>query len=1274
MKLPAPANDADFERLCLRLLKVHWNCPDLERYGHRGEAQQGIDILDMSGAEPLHAAQCKLYDPRKTLPPTDIHAEVNAARTFTPAIGIYGLLTTAKVSTEAHNTIIEINRKYGGSFRVELFTWDRIDELLDEYPLLRDQIYKTLSGEALQQIQDKLTEIGTGVDTVKVTIASQSRDTSDSLHAEIDEARHLIEGGQFQTGRFLLQRLRTHKWEQMGNRHRFRLLSNVGAAYFRERDFGKAAQFFLEAASCQPNDVQAAENQGVAYHISLPREQAFKEITELQNKFPNSPRIVSLWITSAPETWSIQEIESRLSAAQKSTAEVMTALGMRAFRECKFELSEQFASRSIELLPGWSKPRSLKAHSFLMQIVQSQNTFAPAAETDRLRRAQLLFTEALDIAAKEHDPATQSECLLERSQVYLLLKEPAQADADVERAHTLMPDDQGVRSAWATMMLRRGQVDEAINELRIILAERNRPDVALQLAKAMLKRRSTADINEAIDLLFPLVTSSDRVPSGAREYVASILLGELLVAERWSDAERVCETLPACGVSSALVLAYRARISYVRGNPAEANELVDSGLAALTDSSSREDIYWIAQLLSDLGRHSDALPLLQRVATVNELTDSTKHLLNCAMRLKRDDLIIDTCAALRKNGIVERDLVCLEAQTLETYDVDGAIAALNEYLQRYPDDKLIRLRMSVIGVNWNRPGIIDARPNSMPSVHEVDALTGRLVVQIMKLGGYPDAALAYGYEVLRRHFNDPEGHKAFMFNLLPAEPRPIVAEFTEVKVGAAVSYVEDGDTQIRWMIIEDADNPDTARKEYAPQHPLAAALLGKKVGDKVVLARGAISERTGRITSILNKYVFRYQDSFENWQFRFPGTSEIESVKVLNTSKAGKEEFDFSQIVASVEQLAANVQRLKELYRSIPAPIHMIGAARGKETIETTVYFAQEDDVSVFCCNGTADERDAAFGALSVSNTWLIEPSALATIFMLELENFLSNLPVTLAISQGTLAELNEMLREATLFQGEGGVLTKSGAGIAFVQITQADREARRQLLNTRIEKIKTICKVMGCVELAKLDAQHREMMIKGLGQGGAESILLASNAGHLLWTDDSRLASFARTEHGTKSAWTQSVLQWAEQKGYVDAESVAASTARLIGLGYVFTSPSLLALIEAAKLADWDSAKWPLSAAIDQLGSETILVGDAATLAIHFMDRVFREIILDERRRSILRTILDKLANRKGGIQAIQAIKTAIPNFFGLNALGATDAVNTIETWLKGRTIRIDI
>jgi predicted nucleic acid-binding protein len=262
------------------------------------------------------------------------------------------------------------------------------------------------------------------------------------------------------------------------------------------------------------------------------------------------------------------------------------------------------------------------------------------------------------------------------------------------------------------------------------------------------------------------------------------------------------------------------------------------------------------------------------------------------------------------------------------------------------------------------------------------------------------------------------------------------------------------------------------------------------------------------------------------------------------------------------------------------------------------------------------------------------------------------------------------MLREDTQFQGEGGVLVKHGAGIALIPQTPSERAERVQSFTARINKVKSASGVLGCVELAKLDKERREVTIKALGEGGAESIVLAAKPGHLLWTDDSRLAGFAKNEHGVKSAWTQVVLQWAAQRGYISEQKFVTSTARLLGFGYSFTSPSLASLIAAAEIADWDRTRWPLSRALNQLGTESIHLRDAASLTVSFLERVYRESILDERRRAITLALMDQLGNRPGGIQMVQAIKRAVALAFGVNVLGAVAAVSTIDAWLKNRPI----
>src|SRR4051812_6021511 len=101
VRYPIPRDESDFEDLCCLLLRRHWNRPSLQRYGHRGENQDGVDIYDPLQTPPVRGAQCKLHDYEKSIPPREIEREVNKAKRHYPSLEHYTILTTGKKSTQA---------------------------------------------------------------------------------------------------------------------------------------------------------------------------------------------------------------------------------------------------------------------------------------------------------------------------------------------------------------------------------------------------------------------------------------------------------------------------------------------------------------------------------------------------------------------------------------------------------------------------------------------------------------------------------------------------------------------------------------------------------------------------------------------------------------------------------------------------------------------------------------------------------------------------------------------------------------------------------------------------------------------------------------------------------------------------------------------------------------------------------------------------------------------------------------------------------------------
>src|SRR6266436_902740 len=260
-----PDSEVTFEKLCLALLKRHWSRPGLERFAKKGEEQFGVDIFDTLGETPMYAAQCKLKEQGKSLQPGEIKDEVEKAKTFPSKLDHYAILTTGKISGGAQLAIQTINQEHRatGLFTVELFTWEKITELIRQYPEVEQQFYGGLRSEEVATVNAKLDYITTLTESVS------SISATNEIDALIDEARTHITPSDAQIAILLLNRIQRTRGGELSDWHRFRIFTNLGAASLMLGKGEAAARHFLDAAPLQPNDELALTNEVLAYHLLL---------------------------------------------------------------------------------------------------------------------------------------------------------------------------------------------------------------------------------------------------------------------------------------------------------------------------------------------------------------------------------------------------------------------------------------------------------------------------------------------------------------------------------------------------------------------------------------------------------------------------------------------------------------------------------------------------------------------------------------------------------------------------------------------------------------------------------------------------------------------------------------------------------------------------------------------------------------------------------------------------------------------------------------------
>lgn len=1258
-------NERDFEFLCLKLLRVHLGCPTLELYGRRGEKQHGVDIIDLGGSMPLRAAQCKLHQHGKTLTATEIEEEVNKAKGFEEPIGVYAILTTARVSTEAQNTIRKLNRKHKeqGLFHIEPYFWDQINVLLNEYPQVADEFYDTVHGHQLVAVIKEVTSTRIAVEALTESKGGEGFDS------EIDLAKQHIERHETQMARLILQRLRSRHWDKLDARQKFRVLSNIGAAYLMEGDLKNAAELFWEAKPYQPDDEKASANEALGYEVTGSKEKAFELADQYRNRFPTSTRLVALWVRNAPAHTKMETLEAQVPEHLTNDAEVAAAFAIRASNENDFAKAEKYARKAVASKVDWAFARMLLGKVIIRSSAnESFDVHGEAeisSEEPRIREAERLCTEAIALAQQERANEILAEAHNARSLIRKQLGDQDGASSDAAEAYRRLPNDPLILREYALVLSGENRTNEAVDILRKVVALHDDHASRYLLAMTLRQRNKPGDWDEAIEILAKIAKSPETLPSGFREHIADTCVDLLCRLQRWKEAESLVEDIPFGRLSHILSATLKGIISWKQQDQEKTFKSAEQALSGLAPDTPPNERRMLARLLTACGRHSEALELWKSLTELTRFDDDAFNFLESARRLGRGDLILDGCRRLREAGVESEQVVDLELAVLEKYDVERAIVLLQGYLACHPQAKFMRLRLSLIGMRLNRNELVATDPALLPSLEEVSPEAGCAVVQVLKMGGRPDEATEFAYQLLRKHFSEVDAHRAFCLCLHPFGPKPTIQTPSIVEPGVAVCFQETGEASESWVIIEDQPNPDLSRSEISPDSHIARHLYGKRIGETAVFAEGQVSKRTAVVKDIVSKYVFRYRDCMNQWQLRFPDTPEVEVVRVKPDPNS--EALDLSALLASVDRRAERVEKVKEVYRSTPVTIHMFGAPFGNNAFQATVALATAPDTKINCCVGSADEEVAALEALKNANTVIVDLSALATLAMLDGLRFITAWPKELAVSQATIGELHELLRRERLTTGDGaGVLSKVDGRYALYEDTNASQTARIQKLEKFIGEVTRRCKVVGCLALASLESDKRLTLVKGCGQYGAESMLLASAPGTVLWTDDHTLARVAKGEFGARRVWTQVVLQSLTLSGQIEAKIFFEASARLLGWGYTFTSPSAPALEQAGVLASWNPGERPLKQALEIFCDVSLSLIDSLRLAAAFLVVVYSGRHLPETERVVAAAMLEKLARRQGGMKGIRALVEALPRLLGVNVIGCQKAQDDIRAWLK--------
>lgn len=1251
---PIPKTDDDFEHLCCQVLKRHWNRPGLQRYAHAGEGQDGVDIHDPLQTKPIHGAQCKLHDYGKTIPPAEIQGEVDKAKSHVPPLEHYAILTTGRKSKQADKKVAEINQLHRehGLFTVEVLTWDQIEVLLDQYPDVRDPIYNTVGGQTVARFTQQLATLQASVEA--------STQPADALDGELDAIKVEIERYELKVAQRLSERLEERHGDKLSPRQRWRLLSLQANVLLSEGESERAGRLLLQAKQQQPLEEKAQVNEALGYELTGDIEKAHALALSLRQAFPDSSSAAAIWVRTAPASLGSSELEADVASFADKESDVALSLSICSLNRGDVERAERYALRATEL-----QPELAQTWLMLGQSIHTRACKQTRADQLRqlLRQAEAHYSRTIDLAHAHGNVHIEAAAFLNRAVAREVLAD-TNAAVDFRTARQLAPQDASVMRKHALYLANQNQMDQAVTEAIAASAAEPGNESSVLLAALLWDRNQGDDRRQSLDLCLRAASGAETHRFSEALEMAVLGLSEF---KRWDDVTRLLGSLPQGRISEVARSTLLSQLNLAQTDRVSAESLARTAHAAVGDQTSTQDLRRLARLLGRLGLFNLALPLLQRIAQPGRFDADSQMLLDCANHLHNHHVVLDVCRQLREAGVEDPRLLNNELDILQLYDRPTAIEVLQTHLGRNPNDRLARLRLSLLALQSERHDLVITDVNRLPPVDEAPPGTiGRAVLSLlMRTGRWLDA-LRYAYALLRRNLSDPEAHLLYCNLILTGEQQgwPVNSSET-VQPGMAIAYREKGDSRDQWAIIEDEEQ-DLLPDELPPTHLRAQRMMATKPGDTFSLSAVGIQARTAEVVSILSKYVYRFRESMNQFQVRFPDRPELQQVRLTREGSEPDEQPDLAPIFASLDRRREHVSQALITYRERPTPVHLFATAVGRNIFAALDSLSTIPDAGVrWCCLGTIEEREEALRAWKDNISTVLDLTALFTICRLDITEVLRRWKSRhFVVSQTTFDKLRDIVEAESQAGPRRQMATDEQGRHVFSEVPE---EALRPYIEAHHRLgafVHDCCSVRSTPELASMEPEHRDQMIELFDRDGLESMVLASRDGHVLWTDDLTLAQIARQDsEAPRRAWTQVALQAAVDEGLLQQDDFNRCSAHLIGGGYSFTWCNSAIVLRAGSIASWNCEAWPLRQVIRYFRLDSVHPQVRLQIAAQSIVGMFKAVSSSFPRQAFILAVLNQLGSRRLAL----ALAEALDSLFGVDVMSAQEALRVVHAWIRG-------
>ena len=872
------------------------------------------------------------------------------------------------------------------------------------------------------------------------------------------------------------------------------------------------------------------------------------------------------------------------------------------------------------------------------------------AQKEQLQRAIEFLTEAWNCVSNTELKDYRANWIINRGIAHFHLGELTKATDDLDTALEIEKSNPSLIKDRALLAFECGDIPKTVELLEKIQSAPEVPEAPIILANFLLvSERLDESITKLNDFL-----QTDLFPE-LQEKARRLLIEVYIADKRFDDALEISIAMRESIPKSIPNLIDAARIYSANEKRDEAIALLKEAYNYVQDGAEFLDIVMLADQLYIHELFKEAVTLYEKFADTSQNSRLTQWLVQSYYNSGEIAKALEICQKLREKygpleNISEMEVVIYE----EIGNMSQAETVCKDYLKKFPNDIGMRIRLGMILFRSNKEEEIDNVLESFPDSKNYSFLENLSLeacvqfVQLHQIRLQPEKALKIMYEVRRTHFDKPNAHLRYIgifFSV--AKEISEVLNPTQVQKDTAVQINISDENY--WYIIEERVDADIKRDERDVNDPFVQQLLGK---EKNVVIR--LGEKTVKIVDIKSKFSYAFQESSRKYEPLFPTDQGMERVKLDDSAEIDDKE-RFQPMFDRIDRHHEYILKIEELYKEENITIGCFTNLVGGNSLDTWGPLMDNPELGIRCSIGGIEERSSILNRLNDSKPKLVvDIISLITLHSLDAADIVVSTFGKLCIAQSTIDELQSIIteREGMWSKREGMVVGKKGNRYVKQIINPEEMKHGIEYLKNIIHWIRENCEVGQDPVMSQMNQLHRRELNDMLQQHFLDTVLLATQQGHLLFSDDGRLRHYAKTslnsDAGTNfqidGVWTQVLLEYCVKQNLLDKADYDEMTIKLVCSRYYHTQFGADLLMEVAKRSNWKISE-PYNSFVLALGEERMNLQTALDVSVDFLFTLWEESISFRQKEFLTLGLLTGLTYGRNAYQVLNRLEYLIKN-----------------------------